>query len=369
MNTATDERWMQTALGLAGRGLGLVWPNPAVGCVLVKDGRLVGQGWTKRGGRPHAEVVALAQAGAAARGATAYVTLEPCAHHGKTPPCAEALIAAGVARVVCALEDPDPRVSGKGFALLRGAGVDVTTDILLTEASALNAGFLLNRTIGRPMFTLKMASTLDGNIATAKGESRWITGAAARRRVHLMRATHDAVMIGAGTARADDPVLDVRGMGLETDNPVRVVLDGGLSLSLTSRLAKTARETPLWIFHRAKLDAARIEAWQDVGARLFEVAHTDSGELDINEVVRQLGHAGITRVLCEGGGRLAASLVGADLVDRLVLFSAGKLLGSDGWDVFGPLGVDQLDKAPQFRLQSHQQVGADVMTVWTPYAR
>ncbi len=369
MSQDTDERWMRMALGLASRGLGHVWPNPAVGCVIVRDGVVVGRGWTQRGGRPHAEVVALEQAGAAARGATAYVTLEPCAHHGKTPPCAAALVTAGVKRVVCALEDPDGRVSGKGFAILRAAGVEVVEDVLHDAASNLNAGFLLSRTIGRPMFTLKMAATLDGNIATSSGESRWITGPEARRRVHLMRATHDAVMIGAGTARADDPLLDVRDLGLATDNPVRVVLDGGLSLSLMSRLAKTAAETPLWICHRAGLDKARVEAWEDVGARLFEVAHTESGELDIADVARVLAGAGLTRVLCEGGGRLAASLVAADVVDRLVLFSAGMLLGDEGWNVFGPLGIERLADAPRFRLETQQTVGADVMSVWTPDAR
>ncbi len=369
MDKATDERWMRVALNLAGRGLGHVWPNPAVGCVLVRDGRLVGQGWTRRGGRPHAEVVALQQAGAQAAGATAYVTLEPCAHHGKTPPCALALVKAGVARVVGALEDPDPRVSGKGYALLQEAGIEVTRNILMQDASELNRGFLLNRTIGRPLFTLKMAATLDGAIATAQGESRWITGPAARRRVHMLRATHDAVMIGAGTARADDPMLDVRDLGLAADNPVRVVLDGGLSLALTSRLAKTARDVPLWIFHRAGLDRARITAWQDAGARLFAVTHTPSGELDLPDVAAKLAQAGITRVLCEGGGRLAASLVKGDLVDRLVVFSAGKLLGADGWNVFGPLGVEHLAQAPRFTLQSHTQVGADIMTLWTPAAR
>jgi len=369
MTRQTDNRWMRVALGLARRGLGNVWPNPAVGCVLVKDNCVVGRGWTQRGGRPHAETVAIAQAGSRARGATAYVTLEPCSHHGKTPPCAEALANAGVACVVGAITDPDPRVSGRGFRLLEAAGIAVRNGVLESEAATLNAGFLMNRTIGRPMFTLKMASSLDGNIATKTGESRWITGPESRRTVHMMRAEHDAVMIGAGTARADDPLLDVRDIGLVADNPVRVVLDGGLSLSLMSRLAKTAAHTPLWIFHRAGLDNSRINAWENTGARLFTVAQTKTGELDLAAVARKMAEAGITRVLCEGGGQLAASLVAADLVDRLVIFSAGLLLGAEGWNVFGALGINKLADAPRFTLESSRQTGADIMSFWTPDAR
>ena len=293
------------ALSLAQRGLGRVWPNPAVGCVIVKDGKLLGRGWTQKGGRPHAETEALAQAGKAAKGATAYVTLEPCAHHGKTPPCANALVEAGITRVVSALDDPDSRVAGQGYKILRDAGIDLTEDVLMDAASDLNQGFLLNRTIGRPMFTLKMANSIDGRIATASGESRWITGPEARRQVHMMRAQHDAVLIGAGTARADNPLLDVRDMGMAGDNPVRIILDGGLSLSLTSRLAQTAKDTPLWICHHAGLDKERLKIWEEIGATLIEVAHNDTGELDLTDMSTQLGKRGITRVLCEGGGRIA----------------------------------------------------------------
>lgn len=367
-NRAQDERWMRLALSLAQRGLGQVWPNPAVGCVIVKDGRVLGRGWTQVGGRPHAETVALAQAGEAT-GATAYVTLEPCAHHGKTPPCALALVSAGVARVVCALEDPDPRVSGQGFQMLRKAGINVETDVLLVEAAEINKGFLLNRTIGRPMFTLKMASSIDGRIATHTGESRWITGPEARRQVHMMRANHDAVLIGAGTARADNPLLDVRDMGMSDANPVRIVLDGGLSVPLTSRLAQTAQETPLWICHRGGVDKSRIEAWETIGATLIEVTHSDTGEINLADMATALGKRGITRVLCEGGGRLAASLITADLVDELITFTAGLALGSEGLSVFGPLEIDALKDAPRFDLKVSRKAGGDVMNVWTPSAR
>ena len=221
--TANDLRHMDHALRLAQRGLGNVWPNPAVGCVIVAAGRVVGRGWTQPGGRPHAERMALDAAGAAARGATAYVTLEPCAHHGRAPPCSDALVAAGVARVVSALTDPDPRVAGRGHARLREAGIEVVEGVRAGPAAELQRGFLSRVTQGRPMVTLKLATSFDGRIATASGESRWITGEAARRHVHLLRLTHDAVMVGAGTARADLPALNVRGFG-PVRQPVRVVM-------------------------------------------------------------------------------------------------------------------------------------------------
>ncbi len=365
---AQDERWMRLALGLAQRGLGRVWPNPAVGCVIVRDGKVLGRGWTQSGGRPHAETEALAQAGDAT-GATAYVTLEPCAHHGKTPPCANALVKAGITRVVSALDDPDSRVAGQGYKILYDAGVKVTEDVLSDAAADLNQGFLLNRTIGRPMFTLKMASSIDGRIATASGESRWITGPNARRQVHLMRARHDAVLIGAGTARADDPLLDVRDMGMASENPVRIILDGGLSLSLTSRLARTAKDTPLWICHHAGLDKERLKTWEEIGATLIEVTHSETGELDLADMAIQLGKRGLTRVLCEGGGRLAASMISADLVDVLITFTAGLAIGAEGGAVFGPLQIDALQDAPRFDLVETRPIGSDIMTTWKPTAR
>ena len=366
---AQDERWMRLALSLAQRGLGRVWPNPAVGCVIVKDGKLLGRGWTQKGGRPHAETVALAQAGSAAKGATAYVTLEPCAHHGKTPPCANALVKAEIARVVSALDDPDSRVAGQGYEILRNAGVELTEDVLADAAADLNKGFLLNRTIGRPMFTLKMASSIDGRIASANGESRWITGPEARRLVHMMRANHDAVLIGAGTARIDGPLLDVRDMGMEEDNPVRIILDGGLSLSLTSRLAQTASQTPLWICHHGGVDKTRKKTWEDIGATLIEIKSSQTGELDLKDMALQLGKRGITRVLCEGGGRVASSMIAAELVDSLVTFTAGLAIGSEGGSVFGPLQIDALQDAPRFDLIESRTVGDDVMNVWQPSAK
>src|SRR5579862_7078692 len=213
---------MRGALSLARRGLGNTWPNPAVGCVLVREGRVVGRGWTQPGGRPHAETEALARAGRAARGATAYVTLEPCCHHGRTPPCADALIAAGLSRVVAAIEDPDPRVAGGGLARLRAAGLDVESGLCAAEAAEINAGFLSRLRLGRPLVTLKLATSLDGRIATASGESRWITGGPARERAHLLRATHDAILVGTDTVIADNPELTCRLPGLAGHSPVRV---------------------------------------------------------------------------------------------------------------------------------------------------
>ena len=353
---------MHLALALGARGLGRTWPNPAVGCVIVRGGRIVGRGWTQSGGRPHAEGVALQQAGAAARGATVYVGLEPCAHHGQTPPCAEALIAAGVARVVTALQDPDPRVSGRGHAMLREAGIAVTPDVCAGAARRDQRGFLTRVLHGRPMVTLKLASSFDGRIATASGESQWITGPQARRLVHAERARHDAVLVGAGTARADDPMLTVRGLGV-AHQPVRVVAAGGLELSQDGRLAASAAQVPLWLMHDAALPAARRRPWEVLGARCFPVP-LSGGQLDPAAMLTALGAAGLTRVFCEGGGALAASLLQADLVDELVGFTAGVALGAQGRASIGPLDHDALADAPRFDLVESQPVGGDVLHRW-----
>lgn len=350
---------MALALSLGRRGMGRVWPNPAVGCVIVKDGQIVGRGWTADGGRPHAETQALTQAGAAANGATAYVTLEPCAHQGQTPPCAAALIAAKVARVVVATGDPNPKVAGKGLAMLRDAGIRVDTGVMEAEARRDHAGFLLSQTNGRPFVTLKLASTLDGRIATASGESQWITGPAARRAVHAMRARHDAVMVGAGTVRADDPSLTVRGLG-DVPQPVRVVVSRAMRISPTNQLAQTAAQVPVWLCHGAEAD---ITAWTGQGAVSVPCA-TAAGQVDPRGALQALAAKGITRVFCEGGGMLASSLLAADLVDALVVFSAGMVIGAEGTPSLAAMGLDRLDAAPRFRLTSLRRVGDDVMHSW-----
>ncbi|MEL6549754.1 MAG: bifunctional diaminohydroxyphosphoribosylaminopyrimidine deaminase/5-amino-6-(5-phosphoribosylamino)uracil reductase RibD [Pseudomonadota bacterium] len=352
---------MSLALALGARGQGRTWPNPAVGCVIVREGRVIGRGWTRDGGRPHAEVVALGQAGDA-RGATVYVTLEPCAHHGKTPPCAEALVAAGVSRVVIAAGDPDPRVSGRGSEMLRAAGIEVTEGVLEAEARRDLAGFLSRIEQGRPLFTLKLASSFDGRIATATGESQWITGPEARRAVHGARSRHDAVLIGAGTARADDPSLTVRGLGA-TMQPVRVVASRRLDLPLDSTLARTAKEVPLWICHGPDADRELIAAWTGLGARTLLVPLAGR-QVDVSAMAQVLGEAGLTRVFCEGGGALAASLLDAGLVDRLVGYTAGMALGAEGQPSVGALGLDRLGEARRFSLESTRRIGADIEHVW-----
>ncbi|WP_368667708.1 bifunctional diaminohydroxyphosphoribosylaminopyrimidine deaminase/5-amino-6-(5-phosphoribosylamino)uracil reductase RibD [Salipiger sp. PrR002] len=357
-----DARHMAHALRLGRRGMGKCWPNPAVGCVLVREGRVVGRGWTQPGGRPHAEAMALGDAGPLAKGATAYVTLEPCSHHGKTPPCASALIAAGVARVVAPLADSDPRVAGAGFEMLRRAGIEVTTGVMAAEAAHDHAGFFLKTEQGRPWVTLKLASSFDGRIATATGESRWITGPEARRAVHGLRASHDAVMVGAGTARSDDPDLTVRGWG-EVQQPVRVIASRLIDVPLMSRLASTAREVPVWIVHGPEAATETRRAWNSCGATLLQ-SRVAAGRLEPNALLSALGAKGLTRVFCEGGGQLAASLLAADMVDELVGFTAGMALGAEGRPGIGAMGVDTLAEAPRFRLVETRVLGNDVMHRW-----
>lgn len=367
---ATDAAHMAHALRLAARGLGNVWPNPAVGCVIVAEGtagpargRIVGRGWTQPSGRPHAERRALDQAGGAARGATAYVTLEPCAHHGKTPPCSEALIAAGVSRVVTALTDPDPRVAGRGHAMLRAAGIAVTEGVMAAEAARMNAGFLRRITQGLPFVTLKLATTLDGRIATATGDSRWITGPEARRHVHLLRLTHDAVMVGSGTALADDPDLTVRDLGAR-HQPVRVVLDSALRHSPDSRLGRSARVAPVWMVHGPDAPAAARAAWTAAGAELIE-AEAAEGHLSPRAALQALAARGLTRILCEGGGQLAAALVAEGLAGDLALYGAGALIGAEGRAALGPLGLNKLAEAPRLTLRETRLLGQDVLTLWS----
>lgn len=358
----SDEGHMAHALRLAARGLGNVWPNPAVGCVIVKDGIVVGRGWTQPGGRPHAEVRALLQAGPRAEGATAYVTLEPCAHHGKTPPCAEALIAARVARVVTALTDPDPRVSGKGHSMLRAAGIAVTEGVLPGPARRLNAGFLKRVTQGLPLLTLKLAATLDGRIATASGESRWITGPEARRKVHALRLAHDAVMVGSGTALADDPDLTVRDMGT-VRQPVRILLDRALRHAPDSRVGRSAKDNPVWILHGPSAPAPARHAWGNTGALLLEVPEV-AGHLDLPAALRSLADKGLTRILSEGGSTLAAALIREGLVDELALFSGGALIGVEGHPALGALQLDALADAPRPRLAETLRLGPDLYSLW-----
>ncbi|WP_366870197.1 bifunctional diaminohydroxyphosphoribosylaminopyrimidine deaminase/5-amino-6-(5-phosphoribosylamino)uracil reductase RibD [uncultured Tateyamaria sp.] len=362
MSKAEDIRFMSLALSLGRRGMGQTAPNPAVGCVIVKDERIIGRGWTQLGGRPHAETEALAQAGSDAAGATAYVTLEPCAHHGKTPPCAEALVAAGIRRAVIAMRDSDTRVDGQGIAILQAAGIEVTTGICEAEAEADHIGFTLRTEQGRPFVTLKLASSFDGRIATGTGESQWITGPQARRCVHAMRARHDAVMVGGGTARHDDPSLTVRGFG-DVPQPTRVVVSRRLDLPLMSTLARTAKDVPVILCHGRDADPMLQDTWLDLGATLLPCG-TSGAQLDPRDILQQLGSHGVTRVFCEGGGALAASLIETDLVDELVGFTAGLVIGAEGLPNIGALGLETLAAAQRYTLKSVSRMGVDVCHRW-----
>ncbi|MCH8237162.1 MAG: bifunctional diaminohydroxyphosphoribosylaminopyrimidine deaminase/5-amino-6-(5-phosphoribosylamino)uracil reductase RibD [Proteobacteria bacterium] len=358
---------MRAALALSRRGLGVVWPNPAVGCILVRedlDGRVVGRGWTQPGGRPHAESEALGRAGDHAAGATAYVTLEPCNHEGETGPCSEALINAGISRAVIALQDPDPRVSGRGIERLKEAGIKVSLGLCEDEARHLNAGYLTRVTKGRPLFTLKTATTLDGRVATRNGDSKWITGDAARAFAHGLRADHDAIMIGIGTALADTPRLTCRLPGLESRSPVRIVADSHMRLPPDSPLAATAADVPTWLVTARGGKAAKQKTLEAKGVVIIEADTDAEGRPDLEFVAAELGRRGLTRVLVESGGELSAALLKKDLVDRMAWFRAPTLIGGDGRGAVAAFGIDGLDKAPSFVRDSISAAGDDVLETY-----
>ena len=355
---------MRAALSLARRGLGSVWPNPAVGCVIIKDGRVVGRGWTQSGGRPHGETEALRRAGAAARGAAAYVSLEPCCHWGRTPPCVDALVAAGVRRVVVALEDPDPRVAGEGLRRLRAAGLEVEVGLCAEEAAEVNAGFLSRLRLGRPLVTLKFATSLDGRLATASGESQWISGPPARERAHALRASHDAIMVGTGTVIADDPQLTCRLPGLDQRSPVRVVIDRHLRIPSAARLIVDAGLVPTWVLTSRSADPDRRAAFLANGVILIDVDLGRDGQIDLAAALATLAERGITRLLVEGGARVAAALIRAGLVDRLVWVHAPLVIGGDGIPAIAGLDVAALADAAAFERLATETIGEDVLTTF-----
>jgi diaminohydroxyphosphoribosylaminopyrimidine deaminase/5-amino-6-(5-phosphoribosylamino)uracil reductase len=356
-----DERWMAAALRFGRRGMGLAAPNPSVGALIVRDGVLVGRGVTAPGGRPHAERFAIDEAGEAARGATLYVTLEPCSHHGATPPCAEAIVAAGLARVVCALEDPDSRVAGQGLARLRAAGIELSVGTGAETARRDHRGHILRVTEGRPMVTLKLARTADGFAAGEEHDPRLaITGEEANLRVQVMRSLHEAIMVGIGTAREDDPLLTVRLPGVDA-RPLRVILDSRLGLSPRSRLGATAREFPtLAIATRA----AAQEREATLAAKGVETARVDAdpaGGVDLKDALRLLARRGVTRVFSEGGPRVGARLIALRLADEVVLLTGLKPLARAGLAALDAKAYAILNDPARYREIEAAVYGADAL--------
>jgi diaminohydroxyphosphoribosylaminopyrimidine deaminase/5-amino-6-(5-phosphoribosylamino)uracil reductase len=363
MSSNLDTRFMALALTLGRRGLGNAWPNPAVGAVVVRDGVVVGRGWTQPGGRPHAEVEALRRAGEAARGATLYATLEPCSHHGKTPPCVDAIMAAGITRVVSALEDPNPEIAGEGHARLRQHGIAADVGIGAEEARRAHAGHFRRVRDGRPHVTLKVAVSADGKAGLAGRKPAPITGEAARSRVHRMRATNDAIITGIGTVLADDPQLTCRLPGMEQRSPVRVVLDSQLQLPEGSRLAKSATRTLDWVFVEQSAKPEHEDALANAGVEVLRVAGT-KGRLDLAAVLQALAGRGITRVMVEAGPILSAAFLAADLVDEAALFRSPDPLGADAIDALEGQPLSALTLSPRLRLAGSEQVGVDTLQTY-----
>ncbi len=362
---AADQRFMQLALTLGRRGQGRTWPNPAVGAVVVKDGVIIGRGWTQPGGRPHAEPEALRRAGEAARGATLYVTLEPCSHIGKSPPCADAIIAAGIARVVSAIEDPNPEVAGQGHAKLRDAGISVDIGLGAAEAARDHAGHFRRVRDKRPHVILKLAVSSDDKIGAAGRKPVAISGDAAKARVHLLRAQCDAILVGIGTVRADDPLLTCRLPGMAARSPVRVVLDRNLRIPGSSRLVHSARETPLWVMTSNLAEAPAAMKLGAAGAQVIRVATaTTPPGLDLAAVLRALSEKGITRLLVEGGARVASSFVAAGFVDEVWLLRGPDPIGADGVAALGALPLTSITKSPNFRVRASESLQKDTLTIY-----
>ena len=355
-----DEAFMAAAIALGRRELGRAAPNPSVGALVVREGIIVGRGWTRAGGRPHAETEALCDAGTQAAGATLYVSLEPCSHHGVTPPCAAAIIAAGVARVVSALDDPDPRVAGRGHAMLREAGVTVMTGVLAAAARRANLGHILRVTEGRPMVTLKLAETADGFAAGADDEPRlMITGAAANNVVQILRATHDAILIGSGTAHADDPRLNVRLPGLEVRRPLRVVLDTDLTLDPRANLAATARQQRTLVLAGDGAPLTREQALAAAGVEVLRIRRDTAGHTDLGAALQALAARGITRVLSEGGLGIGKSLIAGAFADEIVLLTSRLPLGHAGRPVLDTVSRAHLADSRFYRLADDGILGTD----------
>jgi diaminohydroxyphosphoribosylaminopyrimidine deaminase/5-amino-6-(5-phosphoribosylamino)uracil reductase len=360
---ASDARFMRRALALAARGLGRTWPNPPVGAVLVRGGRVIGEGFHTRAGAPHAEIAALRAARGRARGAQLFVTLEPCSHHGRTPPCADALLGLGLSRVVVAVADPNPRVRGRGIRTLRAHGIPVTVGVEATAAGELLAGFRSSMLRGRPLVTLKLAVTLDGRIAARGGDARWITGPAARREAHALRGVSDAILVGAGTVRADDPRLTCRIAG--GHDPLRIVVAGRmLDLPRRARVLVDG-EAPTLVVAPAGATAARVESLRRTGVEVLLLPGA-RGRVPFGTLVRGLAERGLTTLLVEGGATVAAEALQAGVVDRVVLFVAHTLLGGDAVPAIGALGIDRVAEAVRLTGTRVRQVGQDLVIEGRP---
>ena len=352
--TSDDVRHMAHALVLAKRGLHTTDPNPRVGCVLVKDGKVVAEGWHERAGEAHAEVHALQRAGAAAHGATVYVSLEPCCHHGRTPPCSEALIQAGVARVVAAMPDPNPRVAGQGFAALEQAGIRVDRGLLQAEAERLNPGFISRMTRARPYVRVKLAASLDGRTALANGVSKWITGEQARADVQRLRARSSAILTGIGTVMADDPSLTVRDFDIGRQ-PLRVVVDGRLQMRPTARMLGLAGKTLVVTSAAVGVSA---EALRAAGAEILSLPG-EQGSVDLNAMLRQLAQREVNEILVEAGATLCGALLTSGLVDELVVYLAPHLLGDRARALFNFSGLADMNERIEIDIQDMRAVGKD----------
>lgn len=362
MIAGEDERFMRAALAVGVRELGATWPNPAVGAVIVRDGRVVSRGWTQAGGRPHAEAMAVARAGEGARGATLYVTLEPCSHHGRTPPCAEAILDSGIARVVSAIEDPNPLVAGEGHRRLREAGVGIKIGVCAEQARRAHAGHISRITLKRPRILLKFAVSADGKAAFAGGRQAQITDETSRSHVHMMRARTDAIMIGVGTALADDPDLTCRLPGMEARSPVRIVVDSHLRLPPESRLVRTAADVPVWVISSVDAPPDAERRLRESGVEVMRVGG-EGGRLDLPEAVRLLATLGISRLMVEGGPALAEAFLAARLVDDAAILEGVVRLGPHAPEAFVN-GADARLRAAGLAAAGSHVLGADRITLY-----
>lgn len=349
---------MKQALRLARRGRGRTSPNPMVGAVIVRDGRITGQGYHRRFGGKHAEINAIEDAGGNVSGATMYVTLEPCAHYGKTPPCTDAIIRHKIKRVVIGMADPNPLVSGKGIEILRGQGITTVTGVLETECRALNEAYIKHITTGLPLVTVKYAQTLDGRIATSTGKSQWLSSPESRRLAHRLRASHDAVLVGSGTLLADDPELTVR--LARGENPARIVLDSGLNIPPQAKLLTGQAKAPTMIATTPRADESKLKSLREAGIETLVCDEDTAGRVDLRDLLQKLGRHGISSLLVEGGATVITSLLSLNLADRLVVITAPMIMGR-GIEAVGELGVTEVDRTLKLDFKKTYRSGTDLI--------